>query len=185
MGKPIEAFHFANKAANRRHTICGECHNRLYAKTHYARHREEYKARASEWYYDHPERVRQRRRDWKDRNREHVREKHRDYEARHPEVVARHVQERRARIDANPGHHTRRQFLQKCAEWGWRCAYCGIGIDRHTIQEDHVIPVVAGGSNGIANIVPACAPCNRRKGTDADWTPVHPTERDRLMAAGS
>lgn len=36
---------------------------------------------------------------------------------------------------------------------------------------DHVIPVCAGGTNDLVNLVLACEPCNRRKGTciDDSW----------------
>jgi 5-methylcytosine-specific restriction endonuclease McrA len=43
-----------------------------------------------------------------------------------------------------------------------RCTYCG---DTTLIEIDHRIPLIRGGSNLIANIVPACRRCNRRKGT--------------------
>jgi len=40
------------------------------------------------------------------------------------------------------------------------CAYCG-GVAGGW---DHVVPLVAGGENTLANLVPACYSCNRRKG---------------------
>lgn len=45
---------------------------------------------------------------------------------------------------------------------GHRCAYCG--AKNVPLQLDHVIPRSRGGSNRVANLVPACAPCNRAKG---------------------
>jgi 5-methylcytosine-specific restriction endonuclease McrA len=54
-------------------------------------------------------------------------------------------------------------------EWQWlleqfefRCAYCGQQGDGLT--PDHVIPLSRGGNNSLSNIVPACGPCNIRKG---------------------
>jgi hypothetical protein len=47
--------------------------------------------------------------------------------------------------------------------WGHACAYCAasdVGL-----EVEHVIPWSRGGSNDITNLVPACKPCNRRKGT--------------------
>lgn len=44
------------------------------------------------------------------------------------------------------------------------CWYCG--VDLHPFRNyhvDHFIPVVDGGSNEIANLVPCCQPCNTRK----------------------
>jgi len=45
---------------------------------------------------------------------------------------------------------------------GYRCRYCG---DPAT-HADHVVPVSMGGAHlDPANVVAACAPCNRRKGS--------------------
>ena len=45
---------------------------------------------------------------------------------------------------------------------GWRCAYCGTGAGRLTL--DHVVPRSRGGESVWENVVTACAPCNHRKG---------------------
>jgi 5-methylcytosine-specific restriction endonuclease McrA len=44
-----------------------------------------------------------------------------------------------------------------------RCAYCR--VDFETLQIDHVTPVSRGGSDAIGNLVLACVPCNKSKGT--------------------
>lgn len=45
----------------------------------------------------------------------------------------------------------------------WRCRYCG---DTHPQMEaDHVHPVAEGGQETLDNLVAACLPCNRAKGT--------------------
>jgi len=60
-----------------------------------------------------------------------------------------------------------------------RCYYCGCYLpeDTHIYDEqgkiaitirnwdvDHDIPVSRGGENGIANLLPSCKDCNRKKG---------------------
>jgi 5-methylcytosine-specific restriction endonuclease McrA len=45
---------------------------------------------------------------------------------------------------------------------GWRCAYCGTGNGRLTL--DHVVPRSRGGASVWENVVTSCAPCNLRKG---------------------
>lgn len=55
----------------------------------------------------------------------------------------------------------------KAARWslyGNLCWVCGAGAK----QTDHVIALAAGGSNWPANMRPACAQCNARKGA-RDW----------------
>lgn len=61
------------------------------------------------------------------------------------------------------------------------CYYCGTSISGN-FQVDHLEPLASGGSNGIRNIMLACADCNRRKWTlreDQFWRRL----RKRLPAA--
>lgn len=49
-----------------------------------------------------------------------------------------------------------------------RCVYCAVLLTTapdhpNTFQADHVLPVVRGGSDDIANLVPSCADCNAKK----------------------
>ena len=41
------------------------------------------------------------------------------------------------------------------------CHWCGI---RQASEADHLLPTDAGGTNAIDNLVPACKPCNARRG---------------------
>jgi hypothetical protein len=44
------------------------------------------------------------------------------------------------------------------------CWYCGVHVPPFSNWEiDHQDPVSQGGSDGLANLVPACRPCNSRK----------------------
>jgi 5-methylcytosine-specific restriction endonuclease McrA len=64
-----------------------------------------------------------------------------------------------ARADLNTGKwkHLRRAVLNRDQH---TCAYCG----KEATQVDHVVPVSAGGSQDMDNLVAACAPCNNAKG---------------------
>ncbi len=44
---------------------------------------------------------------------------------------------------------------------GGQCVECGSNFD---LQYDHLIPVVRGGANTVANLQLLCAPCNQSKG---------------------
>jgi 5-methylcytosine-specific restriction endonuclease McrA len=60
--------------------------------------------------------------------------------------------------------HTERQWQGKFFACGMRCFYC---LEPLTLQEatkDHKLPRSRGGGDRIGNIVPACAPCNQKKG---------------------
>lgn len=67
---------------------------------------------------------------------------------------------RTARTRANGGSFTRAEWRELVAVYAGRCAYCGAAV---ALEPDHIVPVAAGGSGDIDNIVPACRACNMRK----------------------
>jgi 5-methylcytosine-specific restriction endonuclease McrA len=58
-------------------------------------------------------------------------------------------------------HHRKITRRAVFARDRWTCQYCG---SKRELTVDHVIPRSKGGGSDWANIVAACAPCNRRKG---------------------
>lgn len=72
---------------------------------------------------------------------------------------------------------------------GWGCFYCGEFPDAYHL--DHVTPKSRGGSDGPANRVLACAPCNLDKGTMPGWRYVwlklggHPTPKPMPAAVAN
>lgn len=60
----------------------------------------------------------------------------------------------------------------------YTCVYCG----REATEADHVMPVIAGGSDEVSNLVAACKPCNASKGknvqTRLNW--YHPAWLESL-----
>lgn len=72
------------------------------------------------------------------------------------------------------GRPWRRLVARVLALKGDQCTlrYPGICLGTATTA-DHVIPVAEGGRDELANLVPACVPCNRHKGkrvTETDET---------------
>ncbi len=61
------------------------------------------------------------------------------------------------------GKHTAEEWLALVAHYGGKCIACGKG-DR-PLTEDHIVPLVLGGSDDIVNIQPLCPNCNSEKGT--------------------
>jgi 5-methylcytosine-specific restriction protein A len=43
------------------------------------------------------------------------------------------------------------------------CHYCGKYVGAENLTMDHIIPVARGGCSTKANVVPACAACNKSK----------------------
>lgn len=48
------------------------------------------------------------------------------------------------------------------------CVYCGNRRTARTLDIDHIVPVVRGGSNDKSNLQVICSPCNQRKGLQTD-----------------
>lgn len=66
------------------------------------------------------------------------------------------------------GLHSEQQLRWKYEYYGKRCYYCDISISINELTEDHRIPLSRGGTDWIANIVPACRSCNSRKGNKTE-----------------
>lgn len=64
------------------------------------------------------------------------------------------------------------------ADHFYRCHYCGVKSD--ALQQDHKIPVSAGGGYTANNIVPACKSCNSSKGK-RDYGGFVKGSKDRLQ----
>lgn len=91
-----------------------------------------------------------------------------DWRSRQSLKERQHSQNRRARERKADGWFRAEDFRDKCADMGWRCHWCGCALTPLTVTVDHVKPLAKGGSNWIVNLVPACRPCNTKKG---DRTP--------------
>lgn len=116
-------------------------------------------------------------------NRARDRERRRKSYARNPQAHLEYMKKwrtanpERARAYVRLAGHRRRaaaggEFI-RVEDWlallrkhDGRCAYCGIQPEH--IEADHRIPLSRGGRNTIANILPACRRCNRRKMTKTD-----------------
>jgi 5-methylcytosine-specific restriction endonuclease McrA len=77
------------------------------------------------------------------------------------------------------GYETREYVLEK---WGRSCAYCD--AENVPLNLDHVVPRVSNGSNRPSNLVPACVPCNQRKGAQslATFLKRDPKRAARILA---
>lgn len=127
-------------------------------------HHEELLAKKRAYYWAHREERAETNRLWREVNHTELLKKKRDYGRNHPEVGFRHTQRRRAQKKTTQIEIiTRHQWEFIKSIYGYRCVYCG----KKTIalQQDHILALASGGSHTLENIVPACGPCNQRKGT--------------------
>lgn len=72
--------------------------------------------------------------------------------------------ERVARKNNAQGFHTIGEWETLKAQYNWTCPCCGKSEPEIKLTEDHIIPLIKGGSNNIENIQPLCGRCNSSKG---------------------
>ncbi len=92
------------------------------------------------------------------------------------------VSNNKRRASAAVEHFTFEDWEALLVEHAGRCAYCG---SNERIEADHRTPLCRGGSNLIANILPACRHCNRRKHrrTDDEFRALLQSERRAKLVA--
>ena len=63
------------------------------------------------------------------------------------------------------GSHTFGEWELLRKQYGYKCPACGKKESEITLTEDHIIPLIKGGSDYIENIQPLCRSCNSIKHT--------------------
>ena len=124
----------------------------------------------------HPERRRAAKRLYYARHPERHKAAMAVYNMAHPEVLRAKNNAYRARAREAEGRFTSAEWRDLVERHRHQCAYCGVVAP---LEVDHRIPLKRGGSNWIANILPACGPCNRKKGqlTEDEFRARLATER--------
>jgi len=133
-----------------------------YFKAYYQANREHLDPMNMAWTAEHPEWKKQYDREYRLKNKERERERIRAWETANPERKATRERNRNARKRAAGGFHTVEDIETIYAVQRGHCFWCDaeVGDNYHV---DHLVPVVAGGSNGPENLVIACPMCNQRK----------------------
>jgi 5-methylcytosine-specific restriction endonuclease McrA len=137
--------------------------DRARSKAYREAHAESVSESKKAWKRSHPERVKAAAARWLGLNVRRKRETGAAWRRAHPEYHRFFQARRRASKRNAEGSHTRVEWAALLATYGNRCLACGVQDVRLT--EDHIIPLMDGGTDWIENIQPLCKPCNTRKGT--------------------
>lgn len=187
---PATTEHFYRKQGGRLYAHCKICHMAMTvpnARQWQINNPERSREIARQWAQRNPDILQENSRKWQSANREKTREMSRHRRKYNPEAVRNasrrwainhrdasriQAQKTRARKRLLPSTFTAKQW-QMCLEYfNCTCAYCGAQQDFwHVLEQEHVIPVTAGGGYIAENIIPACKSCNTSKNnaSAADW----------------
>jgi len=174
--KPLTEFHKATKELLGVMAQCKSC-RKAYAAAYNLANQDQVNARNKTYAALNKERVRKISSDWQKLNPSRAKEAQARYRLRHKEELKAR---RKLRLEYNRNAWNKRK-VQKASNgvfaiskpelaklYAQPCFYCGaIG----QIEMDHVIPIKRGGAHSIGNLVAACMPCNRSKGskTITEW----------------
>lgn len=112
---------------------------------------------------------------WREENRTYIKQKMKEWNQANPEKAQAARARRRAIEKGAAGSHTAADRLAILAAQKYRCAECRCGLkkDRGTYPSgrkrpryhmDHIIPLVAGGTDDRCNLQALCPSCNHSKG---------------------
>jgi 5-methylcytosine-specific restriction endonuclease McrA len=122
---------------------------------------------AARWRAEHPEQVRATLAAYRARpeNRELARQRSRAWRIANPERKRELDRQRLARMRqfGGGGSIPAEMLATKLAYWGHRCWIAGPNCTVEPDQWDHVKPLSKGGAHLLANLRPACNPCNSSK----------------------
>lgn len=144
-------------------TPCADCfegHRRLFEQ-YRQDHPEQVRRNARRSYWRNTEAAAARARRFRELNPGYGAESMRKYREDNPEWHRNNQQKRRARQRGSTvTTFTPADLDARMSMFGYRCWMCG-GPFEHV---DHVKPLSKGGPHALANLRPACAPCNTSKG---------------------
>jgi 5-methylcytosine-specific restriction endonuclease McrA len=109
---------------------------------------------------------------------EYFREYHQQLRKERPDILMERCRKRRARVrNATVAAFTADQLAERLSYYGNRCYLRLDGCTGIGDQVEHVKPISKGGAHMLANLRPACKPCNSRKGTQWPFVGGHEMAR--------
>jgi uncharacterized protein with PIN domain len=128
---------------------------------YYQRHKERLNAINQSYREHHKDHLKRRNQEWVAINRDRLLVQKKIWRKAHPESINEDQRKRRLAKKDVANKLTRYQWEAIKVAYGHRCAYCHHKMRRLT--QDHVIPLIKGGSHIPNNVVPACRSCNSHK----------------------
>ena len=99
------------------------------------------------------------------KNPQYIKERQNRWIRNNPGKVSINNKKSRARRQGAVGSHTLSEWELLKIQYGFTCPCCYKSEPSIVLTEDHIIPLIKGGSNFIENIQPLCRSCNSKKHT--------------------
>jgi 5-methylcytosine-specific restriction endonuclease McrA len=129
-----------------------------------AKNREKAKATTAAWRLANPDREKTNHLKWYAENRDVAIARQAAWQRKHPVLVNEAANRHRARkLNSQIGSMSQVEVQAKWDYWAGQCWMCGT----QATAWDHVKPLSKGGTHTLANLRPACKPCNSSK--SAKW----------------
>lgn len=128
----------------------------------YEKHKDRYRESSKQYYLCNKEQHLINSRQYYETHKEQLLRANAEYRKRHPEQSRFALQRRRARKRELASTLTVSQWEVIKQSFNNCCAYCGSEAE---LFQEHVTPLVKGGTYTSDNIIPACKSCNSSKGT--------------------
>jgi len=129
-----------------------------------AENRDKVNTASARWKAANPERAKATRAKWHTEDPERSKAAKAKDRAENPERERTRTRNRQARKRNAPGSHTETDIKQLFLLQKKKCAICRGKVSYGDKHVDHILPLIAGGSNDRSNLQITCQRCNLRKG---------------------
>lgn len=150
-------------AANKKWADANKEYRSAYDRQYYEDNKEEILQYKKEYNEEHKEERVAYDKQYYEENRETRLKQSKQWSKNNPDKWKERNQNRRAREVGNGGAHTAQEWINLKEKYNHTCLSCRRQEPEIKLTEDHVLPLIKGGTNFIDNIQPLCLSCNCSK----------------------